>query len=372
MTHETGEMGQGEPIERLRAELHAAQQRLAYYEKFGALVQEQLDTVVSRATEVRRETEAEQAQARVESEQLRSSVQRLQEETRALHAERDRLVNELDQLRQEAQRVAAENDRRRAEGAAVLRQAQGAAAEILADLQRKTDAQVAQALATLNAPPPDLAVPSEMNVGPTELALSDTPPSVEQGSASPTAAAEDEVYVGSGLNEAYARPSLAVTPPSEGVRSVEERDEDAGTVWLSPLDRPQAAAPSEQTSGFDVGSSAGSADPDSAPDSWPWPVAPASAPAEADIAATRTRLVVRPALGDDARLNLQQKLTEAPGVQSVEPGTSDGSASVLLVTHAFNTSLLGSLLAIPGLDFRLTGRGDDYLEVEVLGMGLGR
>jgi hypothetical protein len=333
MTHETGEIGQGEPLERLRAELHAAQQRLAYYEKFGALVQEQLDTVVSRATEVRRETEAEQAQARLESEQLRSSVQRLQEEMRALHAERDRLVNELDQLRQEAQRASAENDRRRAEGAAVLRQAQGAAAEILADLQRKTDAQVAQALATLNVLPPDSAVPSEMDAGPTELALSDILPSAEQGSASPAAAAEDEVYVGTGLNEAYARPSLAVTSPSEGVRS---------------------------------------ADPDTTPEPWPWPVAPASAPAEADVAATRTRLVVRPALAVDARLTLQQKLTEAPGVMSVEPGAGDGSASVLLVTHAFNTSLLGSLLAIPGLDFRLTGRGDDYLEVEVLGMGLGR
>jgi len=94
-------------------------------------------------------------------------------------------------------------------------------------------------------------------------------------------------------------------------------------------------------------------------------------PAEVEVAATRTRLVVRPALAEDARLTLRRGLTEAPGVKSVEPDATDGSTSVLLVTHAFNTSLLGSLLAIPGLDFRLTGRGDDYLEIEVLGMGPG-
>jgi hypothetical protein len=369
MTHETGEMGQVEPLAALRAELSTAQQRLAYYEKFGALVQEQLDTVVSRAAEVQREAEAEQAHARAEGERLRSDVQRLQEETRALHAERDRLTSELDHLRQEAQRVAAENERRRAEGVAVLRQAQGAAAEILADLQRKTDAQVAQALESLSAPPAHSAVTHEANAGPTEWAASG--PSAEQRSAPPAAPADDEVYVGSGLNEAPASPTPAVSSPSEA-RRTDERHEDEGTQWFSPPDRPQATAAPGQTSALDLGSSATGAEPDTTPDSWPWPAAPVTSQAEAEVATTRTRLVVRPALAEDARLMLQRGLTDAPGVKGVEPDTTDGSTSVLLVTHAFHTSLLGSLLAIPGLDFRLTGRGDDYLEIEVLGMGLGR
>jgi hypothetical protein len=63
---------------------------------------------------------------------------------------------------------------------------------------------------------------------------------------------------------------------------------------------------------------------------------------------------------------LRRALEGLPGVVRTVPEHSETPTGPLLVTHAFDTSLLGSLLAIPGLDFRLVSRGEDFLEIEIL------
>jgi hypothetical protein len=97
---------------------------------------------------------------------------------------------------------------------------------------------------------------------------------------------------------------------------------------------------------------------------------PADTGLDDDVEAIVTRLLVRPPL-DPGRLGeFRGALEELPGVMRTEPQTTAEPSGPLLVTHAADTSLLGSLLAIPGLDFRLISRGADYLEIEVLEVSL--
>ena len=85
-----------------------------------------------------------------------------------------------------------------------------------------------------------------------------------------------------------------------------------------------------------------------------------------DIEAIVTRLILRPPLRSDRVGGFRRALGDLPGVLHIEPEAAAEPSGPLLVTHAFDTSLLGSLLAIPGLDFRLVARGENFLEIEVL------
>ena len=79
-----------------------------------------------------------------------------------------------------------------------------------------------------------------------------------------------------------------------------------------------------------------------------------------------TRLIMHPALEGDKMSAFRRELERLRGVLQIEGEYPEDPTSPLLVSHTVDTSLLGSLLAIPGLDFRLVGRGEDFLEIEVL------
>jgi len=110
-----------ESLASLRDSLREAQRRLAYYERFGPLLEEQMSTVVAKAAEVARESELDKAE----------------------------IEREVARLRQEAEGLRAECEWQRAEASAIIAQAHHDAAGILARARGDVSAIVSSALAQL-------------------------------------------------------------------------------------------------------------------------------------------------------------------------------------------------------------------------------
>ncbi len=110
-----------ESLASLRDLLREAQRRLAYYERFGPLLEEQMTTVVAKAAEVARE-----------SEQDRAEVER-----------------EVARLHQEAESLRAECEWQRSEASAIIAQAHHDAAGILSRTRGDVSTIVSSALAQL-------------------------------------------------------------------------------------------------------------------------------------------------------------------------------------------------------------------------------
>jgi hypothetical protein len=95
-------------------------------------------------------------------------------------------------------------------------------------------------------------------------------------------------------------------------------------------------------------------------------VSPASSASSTSGAArTTTRLIVRPVLSYSELMSFQQKLRGRPGVINAELGGINDEMCEVLVTHADEEAIEGSLLNIEGMDLRLTARGAGYVEVEL-------
>jgi hypothetical protein len=331
----------------LEARLREAELRLAYYEKFGQTLQEHMDAVASRAAAVTREAEVEQAELQAQNERLRRELQdrqqelhtvrdevarlqdqvhNLQQQVRSLDEERERLHNDVIRLGRESQEIEAQNERRRAEGDAIVRQAREEVATILADVQRHTDAVVSQAVAGLSA----LRTPTGPTAPPQDAPETEKPPfqAVEERPSAESVATRGEA--GERVPTQEIEPAIGeVTPPS-----------------LPPAPPAVTAVP----------------EPIAAPPA----VAPPSGPVAEEPDTVITHLVIHPPLPDEKMGALRRALEGLPGVVRTMPERSEAPTGPLLVTHAFDTSLLGSLLAIPGLDFRLVSRGEDFLEIEIL------
>jgi len=84
-----------------------------------------------------------------------------------------------------------------------------------------------------------------------------------------------------------------------------------------------------------------------------------------DADTVTTRLTVRPSLSSDKLDKFRDTLQSMPGVRQATVANTTADSTNLHVTHAVDSSLLGNLLAIDGLDFRLIGRGEGTLEVEI-------
>jgi hypothetical protein len=110
-----------ETLETLRESLHEAQRKLAYYQRFGPMLEEQMSTVVAKAAEVA-----------AESEQNKADMER-----------------ELGRLRQEAESLRAECEWRRAEASAIIAEAHHDAAGILARARGDVSTIVSSALSQL-------------------------------------------------------------------------------------------------------------------------------------------------------------------------------------------------------------------------------
>jgi hypothetical protein len=110
-----------ESLASLRDSLREAQRRLAYYERFGPLLEEQMSTVVAKAAEVTRESEQDKAE----------------------------IEREVARLRQEAEALRAECEWQRAEASAIIAQAHHDAASILARARAEVSNVVNSALTQL-------------------------------------------------------------------------------------------------------------------------------------------------------------------------------------------------------------------------------
>lgn len=110
-----------ESLESLRESLREAQRKLAYYERFGPMLEEQMSTVVAKAAEVA-----------AESEQNKADMER-----------------EVAHLRQEAEALRAECEWRRAEASAIIAQAHHDAAGILSKARGDVSTIVSSALSQL-------------------------------------------------------------------------------------------------------------------------------------------------------------------------------------------------------------------------------
>jgi archaellum component FlaC len=334
----------------LEARLRDAELRLAYYEKFGQTLQEHMDAVASRAATVTQEAEVEQAELKAQNDRLRHELQdgqhelhavrdevarlqdqvhNLQQQVRSLDEERERLHNEIIRLGRESQEIEAQNERRRAEGDAIVRQAREEVAATLADVQRHTDAVVSQAVAGLTA----LRTPTGPTTQPLGAPEPEKPP----------------------FQPAEERPAIeAIATRGEIGERVPTQEIEPVIGEATPPSLPPAPTPPPPVTAVP--------EPLAAPPA----VAPPSSPVAEEPDTVVTHLVIHPSLPADKMGTLRRALEGLPGVVRTVPEHSETPTGPLLVTHAFDTSLLGSLLAIPGLDFRLVSRGEDFLEIEIL------
>lgn len=198
-----------ETLESLRGSLRETQRKLAYYERFGPMLEEQMSTVVAKAAEVA-----------AESEQNKADMER-----------------EVGRLRQEAESLRAECEWRRAEASAIIAGAHHDAAGILAKARGDVSAIVSSALSQLEeaqkevlhssmAPSPAAELPSAHEP------LDSTPPWASHTPWNPTVEqvvlASEEPVSDTRVDDQEASAERIVDLSTEPSPAVEANDEAAG------------------------------------------------------------------------------------------------------------------------------------------------
>jgi len=79
-----------------------------------------------------------------------------------------------------------------------------------------------------------------------------------------------------------------------------------------------------------------------------------------------TRLRTHPLMTEDKIQGFARTLAGLTGVRAVTVGTVGADAFDIMVTHEPDTSVLGGLLGVPELDFRLLSRDASYLEIRLM------
>jgi DNA repair exonuclease SbcCD ATPase subunit len=344
---------------------------LQYYERFGVLLQEQLDAVVNHAAEVSRDLERQQAEmvaaslrAREEVEVLRMEAQSWQRaaesgraEAEASEQRRTQLAEESARMRDEIQALGAQRERQRAE---LSQLTQEFAHE--RSLLTERSAQLREEAQDIQRHRDELRAERE--------ALEHT---VERGRAECMGLAADVARLRDDVRqleeecqlrqaEASAMVEAAREDASRVLRGVQTRARDIVDRVVGELEALRGPDPGSETEPVDAAQESPADAPIAAERGNPTEDSAAS-----DAEVVNTRLVIRPALQAERLVELRGLLRSARGVVSAEPapGDDDEGAS-LLVTHAVSASLLGTILSIEELNFHLRRRGDNFLEIEVL------
>ncbi|MEA2642759.1 MAG: hypothetical protein QOF51_4153 [Chloroflexota bacterium] len=343
--------------EALRRALADAQQRLAYYERFGSVLQAQMDAVVNRAAAITRENEEERDRVAGEVDRLRVDARTLRDEAQALR-------QECELHRQESARILLEL---REETAGILARARDATTQIVG----RTVEQLAALENEVGRGAVPQPRPEDQPAPPSPIAAAEHPGDVQvrppfaafHADAGQSPIEEDSDTASFG--------SLTVVAPTIGLSA------DPGGSGTSPWVQPDVVAgpPSIERGGpstplaeraaklmsFGSESEATSAN---------------EAEPQADLGAmpgddaTITRLRVRPLLPDDQLARLQRAVRSLAGIRGAELSSSSDEAVDLAITHDSETSLLGSLLGVSGLDFRVLARDDAFLEIRLLRLEL--
>jgi len=376
-------------IEELREELATARRRLQYFEGFGPWVEEQMATVVERASEISAENEREQQRVAAEIEHQRVDV--------------DRLTQECARLREEAQVVVADAN---AAAEDVIGEANTKAAQLMAQAQANAELLVnrlrAEAAAIVSKAVGDLTAleanaVEELTAAPAPVPWAPSMDETERNGVSGEWAATPAEGAQSSVDEAGPESRGDAEPAPEDDHEAEKLSQpaiaqdrpDTADVSDEPFAGEAEPALSEEPGNEDVDSAAetgpfqwlrtalgGPTSPPStgfAPAEEEEPPAPGALPARDEIPASSslddevsvTRLTIHPALSAPEREEVRRDVQGWAGVSRVAEGNFGEDYFELLVTHQLFTSVLGSLLARAGEHVRLIAQHEDSLEVEL-------
>jgi DNA repair exonuclease SbcCD ATPase subunit len=142
--------GETESIESLRATLRSTERRLAYFERFGSWVEEQMAAVVERAASLERDSERQRTEVTEDIARLRAEVdEEVASIRRDAERERKEVAAEIARRRQELGELKTECDRRREEAQATVAHAHKTAELVMDRLSGSAAGVVQRALADL-------------------------------------------------------------------------------------------------------------------------------------------------------------------------------------------------------------------------------
>jgi hypothetical protein len=306
ITSESGE----EPLESVREILRETQRKLAYYERFGPMLEEQMSTVVTKAAEVAKESEDSKAE----------------------------MEREVARLRQESESLKAECEWRRSEAAAIIAQAHHDAAGILSKARGDVSTIVSSALAQLeqaqrevlqstigSAPPAEPTFPHE--------AVDPTPPSASHSEWNPVIESPDATATEPSVSHSEWNPVIE-TPgaTATGTSSFDDQETSADRIVEVPASEPVPSLESTE------------------------------APSDDGVV---TYLTVHSHLTQETLPQFGRTLEGLPGVRGTAVARLSDDAVELVVAHQRDTDLLARMRSIPGLDFRLVARGEGLVEIEL-------
>jgi hypothetical protein len=146
------ELEKEESVESLREALRTARLRVAYFERFGPWVEEQMAAVVERSATLERESELRREETAAEITARRAEVA---EEIASLRRESERERQEIDSAlvrrRQELAELTVDCERKRDEAAATIAQAHKTADFVMGKLNESASGIVDRALADFEA-----------------------------------------------------------------------------------------------------------------------------------------------------------------------------------------------------------------------------
>jgi hypothetical protein len=358
--------------------------RLEYYERFGTLLQQQLDTIVTHAAVTGRELEREHAEAtaqmlrvkqettalREESEALRHEIAMQRAESAAVQEESEReqalMREQLARLRTDVETLLEERDRRQAELNQVIQDRRREQAELtvaalrmreeLASVESQRNQARAEASTLLEEI--DRVRREQVPLAAEVARLREEAQSLrEECERRRQEAAEI-------MAEAQAQASQILGGVEEGAGAIVTRAlqelEDLGRP-MTPRSESAAVASSPRRSGT---SWAGNGAGDMAGE-WDTGSGTTVDSAAAEPAETTTRLMVRAATPDDM-WKVRESLDAMSGVIRTEADATDLGGTTLRVTHALGGSLMGIMLDAGSLDFDVLASGEDFLEINLL------
>jgi chromosome segregation ATPase len=136
-----------ESVESLREALRSAQLRVAYFERFGPWVEQQMAAVVERATAIEKESELRRNETTTEIAALRAEVaEEVASARRDAEHERKSLEAEFKRRREEIEELKAECDRKRDEAAQTIARAHATADFVMGKLSGSASEIVQRAL----------------------------------------------------------------------------------------------------------------------------------------------------------------------------------------------------------------------------------
>jgi hypothetical protein len=362
-----------------------AQLRLEYYERFGTLLQQQVDAIVTRAAATGRELEREQAEATAQMLRVRQETATLREEGEALRRETAMYRAESAAVREESEREQAlmreQLARLRTDIEALLEERDRRQAELNQVIQERRREQAELAVAALRVREELSNVESQRNQARAEATtlleeidrvrreqlplVAEVARLKEEAQSLREECERRRQEAAEIMAEAHTQATQILGGVEEGAGAIVTRTlqelEGLGRP-ITPRSESAAVASAPLRSGASWAEDGAG---DVASEWNPHAGGESAGFVPAEHVETTTRLVVREATADEM-WKVRERLGAMPGVIRTEPDPSDWGGTTLRVTHALGGSLMGIMLDAGDLDFDVLASGDDFLEINLL------